>query len=728
MVKNVKILITSRVSLRICELEMKKYHMRGLTKEAAMTMLTSKVSISQSLADDLAQQCGYTPLALQVVAALVREHVKADDILNSLKQGKAMKTLSPEFLGNKEKLISCIRTSYDCLDIRLRCGFISLAVFPRSFCVTAAGAVLGVTPEEAKSYILNPLTRRSLLEFDEQEERWTFHVLLRSFALELRKQDADVKHLVACQTYTHRFCSFFMKFLQRASQNFVSKTLDSMRQCEIECFNIQDTLKLARDPIFATEFNCLTDGAIGAQFKDLLTCIISVEDQISFYQYCVLEAQRRGNLEREAVLLCRLAAVYISSVNCTFMTLPDGPGDECLQRVLEILKKLDVVNSVPLARCLAEVGSLETEILHFDEASQHLKKALTIQEKNGDCKIAITSTLTELGKAELCNSNLKESSYFLLKSQNILEKHCNMQHEYLTKPSSQVYNFLANTKRYLGHLYLSQNQLDEALKIFQESYDLCLVNAPYHPTTRFATDGIAHCFLKMGEYEKAIQFYEKSLELRTKIVGVELPVNTKILAYVYFEMGKMEKSFELEREVMSMWERSMRSNMACMKFLRDEKSKKFIYTIFYALVQPDQRKEIEEFIFANPPTTREIRIREFAHAMWSSKSVAVMHLEPERYQVTTTHLKKHYASNVVAEICAIENNSEHDWNDAVEKINTSPHAQNQCLLIIRPMPPLGKQALRLLPVACYRHFVVGPCPSQTANPAKKNFSRFCSIL
>lgn len=178
MVKNVKLLITSRVSLRICQLVMKKYHTKVLSKEAAVTMLTRKVSISKPLADDIAQQCGYTPLALEVVAALIQEHVKADDILNSLKQGKAMKILSPEFLGNKEKLISCISASYDCLDICLRCGFISLAVFPRSFSVTAAAAVLGVTPEEAKTSILNPLARRSLLEFDEQEERWTFHVLL----------------------------------------------------------------------------------------------------------------------------------------------------------------------------------------------------------------------------------------------------------------------------------------------------------------------------------------------------------------------------------------------------------------------------------------------------------------------------------------------------------------------------------------------------------------------
>lgn len=727
MVKDVKIIITSRVSIRICQLPMKKYHMKGLPKEAALSMLTTKVSIGQSLANDLAQQCGYTPLALEVVAALIQERIKAEDILMSLKQGKAMKVLSPDFLGNKEKLISCISASYDCLDVRLRCGFISLAVFPRSFCANAAASVLGITQEEAKSSILGPLTRRCLLEFDEEEERWTFHVLLRSFALEVRKQDADVKHVVSCQTYTHRFCSYFVKFLQHASQNFLRRTLDCIQQCETECFNIQDTLKLAKDPIFATEFSRLTDGEIGAQFRDLLACVISVEDQISFYQYCVVEAQRRGNLEREAALLCKLASVYISSVNCTFMTLPDGPGVECLQRILHILHKLDVVNSVPLARCLAEVGSLETEILHFDKASEHLKKALDIQETNGDCKLATALTLTELGKAEMCNSHLEEANYFLLKSHVLLQNYCK-QLESLGKPSIQASCGFADTKKYLGHLYLTQNQFDDALKMFQEANDLRQLYAPNHPNTRFTTDGIAHCYLKMKEYKKALQFYEKSLELRRKVVGVELPVNTKVLSYVYFEMGKMEKSFELEEKVMSMWERSMRSNMACMKFLRDEQSKKFVYTVFYALVHPDQRKEIEEFIFVNPPTTREIRIREFAHAMWSSERVAVMHLEPERYQATASHLKKYYNGNVIGEICALENHCEDDWNGALEKMNSFPAAQKSCLVIIRPMPPLGKQALRLLPVTCRSYTANDHGLSQTVTPSKKNISRFCSIL
>ena len=458
MIQGARILITSRHLFKICRVKMSTYKVQQLQIEAAVKLLTSKADIGEGLAADLAEACGAAPLALEMIASLIKENQsKPEYILTELRRGKVIKLLSPDYLGSSEKLMTCIMTSYRSLDACLRCAFVSLGVFPRSFGTEAAATVLGFSHGDTRENVLEPLGRRSLLQYDARTERWSLHVLTRAFAREVRDTDPAVSHVSKCETDLHRFCVYFTVFLRGKVLDYAQSTVQCIQRCELERFNILETLRLASNPRFYPEFLPLTDAATGEQLSPLLASLLPVEDLIEFYKNCLKVAQQHGNLQRQLTLICLLGNVYISSINCTFTTLPEGPGEDCVSRALRIIQKLGGQWSAELAHCLRMLGLLEFELLQFQPALQHLSEALGMQEALQECPAVTAATLIALAKVKLGGLKRPEhAAEDLSRAERLLRDLVSK----IEIPKLWFLNvILAETLKMQAHVFLAQNEV-----------------------------------------------------------------------------------------------------------------------------------------------------------------------------------------------------------------------------------------------------------------------------
>ena len=208
-------------------------------------------------------------------------------------------------------------------------------------------------------------------------------------------------------------------------------------------------------------------------------------------------------------------------------------------------------------------------------------------------------------------------------------------------------------------------------------------------------------------------------------------MNLKVISYVYFEMGKIEEAIKVEGTIMRSWTQSMKSNSACLKYLTNENTRKFAYTVFYALVGASKLRKISEWLLENPETTRETRIREFAGAMWSSGHVSILQLEPERYDAVVAYIRDNAADVTIGEFCAIDEYGNalglQNCQDVLLQHYACAENKDKCLVIVRPMPPVDRKPLELLPAFCEDPMCGPPVTSAVQSP-KGKFSKICTIL
>ena len=124
-------------------------------------------------AGEMAELCGYLPLALRLAGSVLaeREDLQPEDYLRRLADAKAR-------LGLVEASLSL---SYDVLYEELRRLWCALAVFPGTFDLAAAVTVWQMEQDAAQD-ALGELVRHSLVEWNPDTSRYRLHDLARLFA------------------------------------------------------------------------------------------------------------------------------------------------------------------------------------------------------------------------------------------------------------------------------------------------------------------------------------------------------------------------------------------------------------------------------------------------------------------------------------------------------------------------------------------------------------------
>jgi len=175
------LLITSRYRFSVAG--MAALDLGTLRSEEAEKLLVEICPRIGTYAGALARLCGYLPLALTVAARTL----EANDTravaryLEQLATERLKHLTDPDAPDDPQASVEAsLRLSYDALELAAQRAMGQLSVFPTSFDVAAALAVVAVEREVAE--MLELLRRRSLLEWDANLQRFSLHELVRVFA------------------------------------------------------------------------------------------------------------------------------------------------------------------------------------------------------------------------------------------------------------------------------------------------------------------------------------------------------------------------------------------------------------------------------------------------------------------------------------------------------------------------------------------------------------------
>jgi len=165
------LLVTSRQHFVLPGL--RALNLDALPPDDARRLLLKIAPRSEACASEIAELCGYLPLALRLAGSALAE--RAD--------------LSParylERLRDKQTRLGLVDASlslsYELLREELQQRWAMLAVFPGTFDGTAAAAAWAMDPEPAAD-ALSELVRHSLVEWDAETSRYRLHDLARLFA------------------------------------------------------------------------------------------------------------------------------------------------------------------------------------------------------------------------------------------------------------------------------------------------------------------------------------------------------------------------------------------------------------------------------------------------------------------------------------------------------------------------------------------------------------------
>jgi tetratricopeptide (TPR) repeat protein len=146
----------------------------------------------------LAMLCGYLPLALRVSAGVleVNDTRGVPGYIEQLASERLKHLADPD--DPQAGVEASLQLSYAALEPDERAALCQLSVFPTSFDPAAAVAVVALAGDPAAT--LERLRRHSLLEWDEQVQRFSLHDLVRAFAA-ARLEDADAVRLQHARYY-----------------------------------------------------------------------------------------------------------------------------------------------------------------------------------------------------------------------------------------------------------------------------------------------------------------------------------------------------------------------------------------------------------------------------------------------------------------------------------------------------------------------------------------------
>ncbi|MGM0510733.1 MAG: tetratricopeptide repeat protein, partial [Thermoplasmatota archaeon] len=206
------------------------------------------------------------------------------------------------------------------------------------------------------------------------------------------------------------------------------------------------------------------------------------------------------------------------------------------ERSLEIEEKIG--NKRGIAMSLNNIGVIYKNRGDLKTALEYYEKSLDIRSEIGD-KQGVVSTLYNMGSLYLHMGELDEAMEYSMKSlsegENINEQ-----------------QGVAMALEKIGEIHKLKGELDEALRYYNESLDVCR-NINFSSYTGYNLCGRAKVYLKMDEYEKALEEASKALK---DSLDIEAPMEEFMsrltIAQIYREKGDLEdadKQLEKSKEI-----------------------------------------------------------------------------------------------------------------------------------------------------------------------------------
>ena len=237
---HIKLVFTTRESLDYLSHKIPIHNERVGVLDVASSVTLVR-SLSPNFSDDncstIVRVCGQVPLAVRLMCSMAQEHVPLNELLDELKISPIVEILNAESFPDDVRLKTIFNKSFERLSNHEKDAFVSLVVFPGSFGIEEATAVLdSKTVTEVKT-VIRSLKRKSLVACAKDLSTFTVHSLLRSFIDDKRttnQKTGDTFRAAQRRFYGHRIARFEManeKFLTGQSNEAAAMFLchrDSM--------------------------------------------------------------------------------------------------------------------------------------------------------------------------------------------------------------------------------------------------------------------------------------------------------------------------------------------------------------------------------------------------------------------------------------------------------------------------------------------------------------------
>ena len=380
------IVITTRESLEFMNVHFqghKSVRIRTLGEAYAQTLVQELLSnVSSFDCRRITQTCGFVPLAIKLLCCSISEYkAQPNQFLDEFMQHSASASII-EMLDNadyppNQRLQFLVSSSFQRLNAQEREALVSLSILPDNFGNDVAADVLGKNTFETKK-ILQSFRRKSLLDSGLQEEFFTMHKLIQTFARE--KGQSEMKDTVIKSK--HRLNSFYVSLFKKLNGQYL--TGHSMEAFlafyKDEQSIVQSLLESLSDPITArTVFEVLAEGEL---FLDNLYFLEgSTFDKI--YDSAIDAARRLEANESCSRLL-------VSKAFGEAYWGPKGSTRQLLCRVKETAASsaLPLVSkSVLQVKRLCYLGINYLASAKTEEGVQYLREALQLMHRSPDLAV-----------------------------------------------------------------------------------------------------------------------------------------------------------------------------------------------------------------------------------------------------------------------------------------------------------------------------------------------------
>jgi tetratricopeptide (TPR) repeat protein len=475
--------------------------------------------LHETAAAELAEVCGYLPLALRAAASVLAERV-------DLKPAKYLERLRGT---ERVKLVEeVLESSLELLDEPLRAFWLRIGVMPADFDASAAAAVADVSVESAEEW-LSELVRRSLLDWEAAAERYRMHDLARSYA----RSRVDTKELYAAEK---RHTEHFFEVARAADELYRNGGAAVM--AALQAFD-GDWTHIAAAQAWAAAHS-ESDGAaakiccnLPLLASNILVLRQAPDEQVAWLEAALRVAQRISKQAATGTLLGNLGIAYLKlgeakkSIRLfeTHLAIAREFGDRYGEA--------------------AALGNLGNAFGHLNDALKSLgfyEQALALARQLGDRRGEGTS-LGNMGNAHTQMGDWSRASTFYKMHIAIAREIGDHQGEGLAHKN-------------LGVAHLTLRRFQKAITCFQRALAVAHQIADRHGECG-ALEGLGAVYAEMGDHRKSIECYGRLLVLLRKMGDRkgEATISSR-LGLAYFELDDlphavdaMQTAIDIKREL-----------------------------------------------------------------------------------------------------------------------------------------------------------------------------------
>jgi tetratricopeptide (TPR) repeat protein len=434
-------------------------------------------------AEQIARQCDYLPLALQLAAKALGKNrtFKPADLIKQLKDGQ-------ERLGFVE---ASFNQSYELLGAEHQRRWRTLAVFPDTFDVNATAAVWETETDAAKE-LLADLDSYSLLEWNKEEDRFHLHDLARDFAnarleksVRSERYEAQRRHARYYSSVLKKADSKYFEGQQEIAQGF---SLFELEENNIRVGQAWAMTNADQDDDAAHIYIDYANNGIHILFTRLYS-----RDLIAQYEKVDGLVQRLKSRQVESMTVGNLGIAYYKLGN-------NQRAIECSKRALELAREIkdtkgecDRLGDLGLA--YTEIGSYQDAINCFEQA---LKLACEIKDKRRVC-----SRLRDLGIAYIDLSKYEQAIECLKQALIIAHEMNDKQRE-------------CECTGNLGIIYTHKGDHKQAIDYFEKAVKIA---REMHDRKREGTwlDNLGMAYTRAGKHKQAIKYCKQALEIAHEV-------------------------------------------------------------------------------------------------------------------------------------------------------------------------------------------------------------------